>query len=152
MMNLHSLWSAKEKRLMGRNNQPYMRQWWDEAKGFQVVEPGKTAGGKVVTSTVNGIGKVVVGANTILDRTIDTFTNPQPPEPLRDDDMLPRAQRDARQLFKGIFSKDLFEHPVGTAIASTVRLINVGTSAAIDAVQKVGGGHNNTSNNYSTVA
>ena len=142
--------SAKEARLIGLNNQPYMSQWWEETKKFQVMQPGKTVGRQVVTSAVNGVGKVFVGANTIIDRTIDTLTNPKSPEPLRNGDLLPRTQRDVRQLFNGIFSKDAIEHPVGTLVASAVRVINIGTSAITDSVQKLGGGSNVANNNYTT--
>jgi len=144
MMNIS--WSAKESRLI-HERQPYMGQWWGETKGFQIVEPGKTAGGKVATSAVNGVGKVLVGATTILDRGIDALTNPKPPEALRDGDLLPRTQRDVRQLFKGIFSKDAIKHPVGTVIASGMRVLNATTSLATDGIQKLGGGHNTSSYN-----
>lgn len=146
---MRNTWSAKEARLI-YERQPYMGQWWEETKGFQVVEPGKTVGGKVATSTVNGVGKALVGVSTILDRGIDALTNPKPPEALREGDILPRTQRDVRQLFKGIFSKDAIDHPIGTVVASGMRILNATTSLATDGIQKLGGGHNKTS--YNTAA
>lgn len=147
-MNLIWSHSAKETRLL-YERQPYMEQWWKETKGYQILEPGKTAGGQVVTTVVNGVGQAVVGATTILDRGVDALTNPQEPEELRDD-ILPRTQRDMRQLLKGVISPEAIKHPVGTVIASGMRALNATTSLATDSVQKLGGGRNVAS--YHTAA
>ncbi len=149
---MHTNWSlsAQEHRLVYEKQPSYMRQWWEETTGYQVVEPGKTAVGKVVTSAVNAVGKAGVGATTILDRTVDAVTNPTEPEALRERDLLPRTQRDMRQLYKGIVSKNAIDHPVGTVIASGMRVLNATTSLATDGIQKLGGGRNVSS--YHTAA
>jgi hypothetical protein len=137
------LWSAKEERLIYEHeSQPYMDQWWNETSGFQVVEPGRGPISSATTGVVNGLGKLFVGATTIIDRSIDQVTNPREPEQLRSGDLLPRTQRDTRQLLKGIFSTEALKHPIGTIIASGMRVINIGTSLVTDGVQKLGGGKN----------
>ncbi len=133
--------SAKEHRLISER-QPYMKQWWEETKGFQIVEPGTSIGGRLATSAVNTVGKLGVGLTTIVDRSVDTLANPKPPEALRDGDLLPRTQRDVRQLFAGVFSKEAIKHPIGTVISSGMRIMNATTSLVTDGVQKLGGGEN----------
>lgn len=146
LMNTYFSWSAKEARLIyDIESQPYMEQWWKETKGFQVVEPGDGPISSASTAVVNGVGKLFVGATTIIDRGVDQLANPKPPEQLRDGDLLPRTQRDTRQFLKGVFTKEALKHPVGTIIASGMRVINIGTSLVTDGVQKLGGGHNRAS-------
>ncbi len=129
-----------ESRLIHREG--YMGQWGREARDFKLVEPGKGIGA-IVTAPVNLVGKAVVGATSLIDRGIDQFTNPNAPVELRSDDFLPRAQRDLRQMYEGVFSKTALEKPVGTIVSTTMRAFNVVQSATIDAVQKVLGGRNN---------
>jgi len=134
--------SAKEQRLCRREAQPYLDQWWRETKGYQMLKLGDDPVSKTGEVIGNIIGKVAVGATTVIDRTVDRFTNPNPPEPLRNDDLLPRAQRDTRQLVKGIFSKNTLKHPIGTVLSSGVRVFGIATSALTDGAQKLGGGKN----------
>jgi hypothetical protein len=145
MMNLHWSQSAREMRLIDLNKE-YVDQWWNETREFQVVEPGTSAGGKAVTSAVNGVGKILVGASTIIDRGIDTLTNPQRPQALREGDLLPRTQRDFRYLYELVMHPvEAIKHPIGTVISSGMRIMNATTSLATDGIQKLGGGKTNSS-------
>lgn len=122
--------------------QGYIDQWQREARGYEMVKLGNDPLSKTAEIMANIVGKVGVAATTIIDRGADQLLNPNPPEPLRNDDMLPRAQRDTRQLFKSLFSENTLKHPIGTAVSSVVRVIGIGTSAVTDGLQKLGGGRN----------
>jgi hypothetical protein len=121
----------------------YGKQWVDEMKGFQLVEPGKSTLGQVSTGVVNTVGKVGIGVTTALDRLADRVFNPNAPEPLRNGDFMPRTQRDLRQLKDNIFSSNALKHPIGTAASVVVRGAGAIQSFAVDSLQKILGGRNN---------
>jgi hypothetical protein len=121
----------------------HVQQWWQETKDYNIIDKNIDS---VAADIVNGIGKVLHGIGTVSDAAVNQMVSSKKPEALRDADMLPRTQRQVRQIRDKL--REAYDRALQGRLSAIVPLAmatyhahsEVPFALGADALQVIGGG------------